>query len=84
MPGTTSLWLWNEPMNLITTAVEAPNFVPALSKAEDQHKSESRLMPERLKKDKGQHPPNQGQRPPRHTPTPYEGAKRLEVEVVGS
>ena len=54
MPGATSLWLWNWPVNLITTAVEAPNFVRTLLKVEDQRKSETRLLiaPERPKKGK--------------------------------
>ena len=39
MPRTASLWLWDLPMNFISTAVESPNFVPTLSKAEDQGKT---------------------------------------------
>lgn len=84
MPGAASFWLWNKPMNLKTTSVEAPNFVRTLSKEEDQRKLETRLIPEWPKKGKGQHSPNRGQRSPRHVPTPYEGAKRLEVEEEGS
>ena len=45
MPGTASFWLSNEPIIYISTAVEEPNFVLTLSKAEDKRKSETHLCP---------------------------------------